>query len=651
MDARRRTWFDERGLVVAGAGAAEGPRRVPFVAGAMHYWRVAPERWPACLAALHGLGLTLVDTPVPWAVHEPAPGARDWRGGRDLGRFLDAAGAAGLAVVLRVGPRVGAEVAGEGVPAHVLADPACQARTAHGTPVWLPLPPRAFPVPSYASAAFHARVAAWFEALAEVVAPRLAPDGPVVALVVDGGGPGFHRLGAFDHDYHPDAVAAWRDATGEEGEPPRRWEPSAPARGLGWLRAKDQLAARALGQFAGALEAAGLGGVARCHELPPGPYALADARRLQAALGGPVGLASSPTRAGLTEARRRACALFGDAAPLPLALAAGVGAPAWYPPLDEADDPTRERDHVLHLLAGGVRGLSLCMAVERERFAGAAIDREGRVEPHAAWIRTLTAALAEVDWPALRRPARVALIAPRADARAGLATSALDPVAPALAAALGLGPAGLAELGEDPGAREAARWQAALQRALELAGVPYALVDEAAGEDELARYHAVVAPTGDRVDRGLWRRLRALAEHRRAVVVIGPGTPSRDELDQPLADAAPRRMGRIRAGSLDDLPGLAQDLAGLAGEPPAAWLIERPDEVLATPFADAAGKVRAVIVTSDAPRPVRAVLLVVPGCTLRDPFGGERPVVEGARATLALPARGARLLLVDEPAR
>ena len=34
-------------------------------------------------------------------------------------------------------------------------------------------------------------------------------------------------------------------------------------------------------------------------------------------------------------------------------------------------------------------------------------------------------------------------------------------------------------------------------------------------------------------------------EHKRAVVVIGPGTPVRDELDQPLAtDPPPKRVGR-----------------------------------------------------------------------------------------------------------
>ncbi|MCW5801336.1 MAG: beta-galactosidase [Deltaproteobacteria bacterium] len=86
MEARRRTWFDERGLVVAAAG---GDRPLPFYAGAMHYWRVDPAQWSRCLAQLHRLGLTIVETYVPWRVHEPERGAYAWSGRADLARFLD----------------------------------------------------------------------------------------------------------------------------------------------------------------------------------------------------------------------------------------------------------------------------------------------------------------------------------------------------------------------------------------------------------------------------------------------------------------------------------------------------------------------------------------------------------------------------------
>jgi beta-galactosidase len=647
VEARRRTWFDDRGLRIAGATAADAARHLPFYAGAMHYWRVDPAQWAGCLRAVHDLGLTIVETYVPWRVHEPSAGRHDWSGPRDLGRFLDLARAAGLAVVLRPGPHVNAELTSFGMPDHVLAEPAVQARTAHGTPAWLPVPPRAFPLPSYASAAFHGHVARWYAAVAEVVRPHLAPDGAVVAIGVDNEAQLFFRNGAYDLDYHPDAVQWWREATGVDDDPPRHWDPKDAARCVAWVRFKDQYLARALGAFAAVLDDVGLGEVARFHNLPPGPVGLNDLRRLQHAIGGPVGIDAYTPRAGFAELRRRAAAALGDAAPLPLALEVGVGFFPWFPPLALDDDPLRERDHLLTLLAGGVRGFNLFMAVERDRYYGAAIDRHGKPEPHARWIKPLTAVLAELDWPSLRRPTPLALIAPRADARFGAASCVLDPITPALVEALGLGPAGAAELGDDPGAITARRWQGAIQRALELAGVPYVILDEAAPEDELARYRAIIAPTGDRVDRGLWHRLRATAEHRRAVVVIGPTTPHHDELGQPLADEPPRRMGRIRAGSLDDLPGLAGDLAALAGDPPDAWLIERPDDVLATPFHDPAGVVRAVILTSDVPRPVNAVLLVERGRKLRDPFTPEPLRVDGDRATIALPARGVRLLVIE----
>jgi beta-galactosidase len=657
VEARRRTWFDDRGLVVDRPG--EPARRLPFHAGAMHYWRVDPKRWAACLAQIHALGLTIVETYVPWRVHEPSPRKRSWRGAHDLARFLELAHAAGLAVVLRPGPHASAELTCFGMPDHVVADPDVQARTARGTPAWMPSPPRAWPVPSYASEAFLARVRAWYAAVAEVVAPRLAPDGPVVAIGVDNEAQALFRLGAYDLDYHPDAIRWWHEDAGEALEPPRAWDPAQATRCARWVRFKDRYVARALGTLAGLLDEVGLGGVARFHNLPPGHHGLYDVRGVQAAIGGPVGIDAYSPRAELRELRRRAAALAGNASPIPIAFEVGVGFFPWRPPLDDGGDRDRERDHLLTLLAAGIRGFNLVMAVERDRHYGAAIDASGALAPHAAWIRPLVDALAEVEWPALRRRPAIALIDARADARFGIASSVIDPVTPVLAEALGLGPGGAAELGADPGAIAARRWQTALAGALELAQVPYAIVGEAATEDELARYRAIVLPTGERVDRGLWGRVRAVVEARRSILVIGPGTPVRDELDQPLDEPPPRRIGRLRAGSLDDVPGLAADLAGIAaagaptgafarGDAPDAWQIERPDEVRAMAYADGGGAVRVVFVVSDAQKPVSAVLLAGTGARqLRDPFTAERIRVGGGRATIALPPRGVRMLVVE----
>ena len=657
MEARRRTWFDAHGLTIAspspkGEGAGFTPatgvdRPLPFYAGAMHYWRVDPKRWAACLRTMHDQGLTIVETYVPWRVHETADGVLDWSGPKDLGAFLTAARTAGLSVVLRPGPHVNAELTSFGIPDHVLADPACLARTAHGTPAFMPTPPRAWPIPSYASTAFHRRVHAWYAAVAAVAVPHLAPEGPVVAIGVDNEAQMFFRLGAYDLDYHPDALAWWRDASGIEGAPPRAWDPADAARCVSWVKFKDQYIARALGDFAKALDTVGFAGIARFHNLPPGHHGLYDLRRIQHAIGGPVGIDAYTPRADFRDLRRRATALVGNAHPVPLALEVGVGFFPWFPPLDPGNDPTRERDHLLSLLATGVRGFNLFMAVERDRYYGAAITKDGALESHARWIKPLLAALAEIDWPRLRRLAPIALVDSKADARFGAATCVADPMTPVLSEVLGMGSAGAAELGTDPGAIIARRWQTAIASALELAQVPYAIVDDAATEDELAHYRAVIVPTTNRVDRGLWQRIVALAEHKRAIVVLGPTTPTRDELDQPLLDPPPRRAGKIRDGSIDDLPGLAEDLSSLAGDLPDAWQIERPDDVRAFAHADAQGATKVVFVVSDAPKQVTATLLTdAATAMLRDPFTNEQLRVVAGKVSIAIPARGVRMLLI-----
>ncbi len=639
MEARQRTRFDERGLIVIGPS---GERRLPFYAGAMHYWRVDPTRWAACLKAIHALGLTCVETYVPWRVHEPAPGQYDWSGANDLAKFLELARAAGLSVVLRPGPHINAELTAFGFPDHLLADPAIQARTAHGTPAWLPSPPRAWPLPSYASAAFHAKVKAWFAEVARIAAPHLAPEGPVVALGVDNEAQMFFRLGPYDLDYHPEAVTWWHEASGIEGTPPRAWDPADVGRCISWVRFKEQYLSRALGMFAHALDDVGFRGIARFHNLPPGPLGLSDLRGAQHAIHGPVGLDAYTPRAEFRELRRRAIQVATVASPVPIAFEVGVGFFPWFPPLDAGDDPQRERDHLLTLLSGGMRGFNLYMAVERDRWFGAAITKDGVAEPHAKWIPQLTSTLADIDWPSLRRTVPIALVDTRADARFGLATNAVDPMTPVLAEVLGLGHAGAAELGTDAAALAARRWHAAICAALELAQVPYAIIDEAATEDELARFRAVIVPTTTRLDRGLAIRLRALAEHKRAVVVIGPGTPVHDELDQPYVEPLPRRIGKIREGSLDDIPGLAEDLSALAGELPETWQVERPDTVRCFAYADAAGTARAIFLVNDG-KPATAVLLADERSALRDPFTGETFHVTSGK--VSVPVAGVRLLV------
>lgn len=601
MEAHRRTWFDERGLAVGPAGA----RVIPFYAGTLHYWRVPPAKWATYLRGLHASGFTLVETSVPWRVHEPEAGEALWSGDNDLARFLETARAAGLSVVLRVGPSIDSTLTSFGMPDWVLAESECQAKTVHGTPAWMPLPPRPFPIPSYASKQFRARVRKWYAAIAKVVKPYL--EDPVVAIGIDHEAQHFFRTGAFDLDYHPDALEWWREHSGLEA-PPREWSEANAAPCALWLKHQDEYTARALGDFSKMLDEVGFAGIACFHNVAP--VGFTDVRAIESRIGGPVALDSYCAKTDLAALRRRAST--------GLALGRPLGFIPWLPPIERS-----ERDELLSLLAAGCRGFT--------------------VDHDASWQKMLIAALVEVDWPSLRREKLIALVDVRADARFGILTNLIDPVTPALAEALHLGPGGAAELGTDEAAIAARKWQTAIARALEVAQIPYAIVDEATPEAELAQYRAVIAPTpGHRIDRGLFSRLRYLAEHKKSIVVIGPSTPTRDELDQPLGEPMPKRVGKLKEGSLEDLVGLGEDLAGLAGEIGDAWLVERPDSVRTYAYGN-----RVVFVVSDAERATTAVILAGEGATsLRDPFG-DRLRVDGGRVTVPMLPRSVRMLVVD----
>ncbi|GLF98536.1 glycoside hydrolase family 35 protein [Streptomyces yaizuensis] len=95
-------------------------RPVRLLSGALHYFRVHEEQWGHRLAMLRAMGLNCVETYVPWNLHEPSPGTYADPGA--LGRFLDAARAAGLWAIVRPGPYICAEWENGGLP-HWLTGP------------------------------------------------------------------------------------------------------------------------------------------------------------------------------------------------------------------------------------------------------------------------------------------------------------------------------------------------------------------------------------------------------------------------------------------------------------------------------------------------------------------------------------------------
>lgn len=106
--------LDSRSLLFNG-------RRWTPVMGEFHYARYPAADWAAELAKLQAGGVDVVATYVFWIHHEETEGTWDWTGDRDLRGFVTAAAAAGLRVIVRLGPWCHGEVRHGGLPDWIVA--------------------------------------------------------------------------------------------------------------------------------------------------------------------------------------------------------------------------------------------------------------------------------------------------------------------------------------------------------------------------------------------------------------------------------------------------------------------------------------------------------------------------------------------------
>ncbi len=546
--ARARTKQSERPRLAARTLVLSG-KHVPLLSGAMHYFRHKPSDWRPALESVKALGLAMVETYVPWGVHETSDGTCDF-GQRDpqkdLGAFLDLAHSLGLYVFLRPGPHINAELTYFGLPARIIYDAACQARSPRGNPLPFVAPPKMFPIPSTASERFLHETARWFGAVAEVVRPRMWPEGPVVLLQVDNEGAFYFRDAPYDQDYHPDAVAKYEAflrarytaletlnaaydasfAEWSEVAPPQHFEGATHAalrQQLDHMEFHEEVLAGALSRMRAALEAHGLGELPTVHNLPMGeaglPISLARIDR-----GVDVaGLDYYHRRSDLRVVKRRTLRMAGSVR-FPYAPEMGVGAPMWFAPRSDNDSLLT----TLCACAYGIRGINLYMAVDRDRWYGAPIGEDGQPRAHAVQWTRLLSALARVAFHELKRRVEVAIQLPKEYARLTRATHTLGALSPMLLDLAGAG-AGAASLQDALGFAapiqlEWTRFVDRFARALDQAGVPYVYVESDAEPERLAGLRLLITPTFEYADYARWQRIRDFAAAG-GTVIYGPRTP------------------------------------------------------------------------------------------------------------------------------
>lgn len=631
----RRVWLVPGGLRV-------GDETVPLLAGSVHYWRLERRDWRACLEATKALGVRLIDVYVPWGVHEVAPGRLELGETdpqRDVAAFLRLIHELGLYALVRPGPHINAELTYFGVPERIVWDPSCQARSPLGNPVMLPMLPVAFPVPSYASEAFLDEVTRYFQALAPVLAPLRWPDGPIVLVQIDNEGALYFRDGAYDQDYHPDAVALYRAfvrdryqsldalraaygkaapaaAEGEPDEalrfatlePPKRFDATCVedlARHLDWAEFHEHLLGTALERYAKALAHAGLSGLPTTHNLPMGqettPLNAARVTRAVDLAGLDYYYAAGPRSRAIIARRTTELAVRTEARGVPaFGCEMGAGYPPFFPPLDERDNAFT----VLTALAYGLRGFNVYMAVERDRWIGAPIDRHGRSRPFATFWRTLSAALERTHFHELARRVPVRLLTPRSERRLARVMHAFGPLTGALFSVLGAGARERcieAELGLGyPLAIEADRFVTAFEQGLEARGVPFAHIGGEDRDVSLAGASWLVCATSGGLEPELAASLTKAA-NAGAVVTLGPRMPAFDGAFRPLAAPFSPEALRPRPSSIpsfvhDDPASVDDAVARAIAELELPTFACDPDGVFATVHEDRQGEARVLFV-------------------------------------------------------
>jgi beta-galactosidase len=536
-------------------------REVPVYSGTVHYWRLERALWPEILDQVQALGFGMVETYIPWAIHETAPGHYDWGqqdDRKDVEAFMRLCEERGLWLMVRPGPLINAELTDFGFPEWVLLDPAVQAHTAVGSlhldAAWGLHPPRPFPVPSYASEAFYRYAGGWYDAVCPIIARHLAPRGCVVAVQSDNETCYLFHAQTYATDYSPDSLALYRAFLAERHgsigelnaaygerypdfaavEPPR--ECAVERHGdlpwhLDWAAYKEYQITWSVARFARMLRERGIIDVPIFHDVAFQQRSPLDVASMEAEPNIDwVGINLYRNKEDYHSVVQQMRYLAGTTR-LPFVPEFGCGIWSHYP---LTPTPDEQELIMLGALMHGLKAFNLYMLVERERWQGSPITRHGALRPeYADFYRRLTAFLQRYQFWCFER-AQPALVLRNYDlGRHAAMTSALGY---AHADLYGL-PRELFEADVEldlrwDAATEADEhrgdtWFGTLTRALREQSIDYDLTDTHIGAARLARYPLVFLQSTDFMDIADQRKILACVEAG-GQIVVGPGLPYTD---------------------------------------------------------------------------------------------------------------------------
>lgn len=558
-------------------GLAVNGQEVPVYSGTIHYWRLERDRWDYILDQAKALGFSMIETYIPWGVHETAPGQYDWGQidpRKDLAAFMRLCHERGIWLIARPGPLINAELTDFGFPQWILDDPAMQARTALDT-MHMSLaaglhPPHQFPVPSYTSPEYLAAVGVWFDHMCQVIVPQLAPHGPIVAVQSDNETCYMFHEQAYATDYSPSSLALYQAMLAEqygaieelnqayatnyahfsEVVAPRDADiasrPDLIAH-LDWVRYKEVHVNWIVATMADMLRERGVVDVPLFHDVAFQYRTPLDINAMEA--NGHVdwvGINYYRQPQGFDGAITLVRYMSGTTR-LPFIPEFGSG--LW---IHHALTPRPEEAEFVTLAAlmYGIKAFNFYMLVERDRWLACPITRHGDYRPeYAQFFERLMGFLQQQQWWYFQRKPEVLVLMSYDLGRYWAATSTLHyghvdllGLPPALnRVELDLGFSSDLEVESDDFHPQS--WYGSLRSTLDANHIDYDLSDSHLRSPRIAEYKLVFAQSVDWMSRADQQRLLQAAETG-ATIWLGPTLPTLDEYFQPCTILADQLAGK-----------------------------------------------------------------------------------------------------------
>lgn len=601
---------------VVSGGLKVGERFVPVISGAVHYWRHERELWKPILRKVKGMGFEMVETYIPWSVHETARSEFDFGDSdpsKDIDAYLALCKEMDLLVMVRPGPHINSELTYFGYPERVLADPKCQSVSATGTPIFIPTPPRMFPAPSYASEKFFKEVEVWYDAICPILEKHLFPQGNLVAIQVDNEMSLFFHDHPFDYDYSPGSAKLYckflENTHGEvehlnevygtkyssfsQVPMPRKFEAKSKSGlpyYLDWACFKEYYIISSLKRLALMLKEKGIRGIPVFHNYPTGdpasPFNMVETERsidIQ-------GIDMYPTRREYVTIKH-GCLHASGASRLPFIPEFSSGCWPWFRPISLDD----QRFTTLAAWMHGIKAMNFYMLVERERWYGSPVTRDGRIrDDYYEFFKDFVSAIKQSGLSQLELAADIMLLHVRDYGRLQNLTSLFDPISPLILKTLGASAEHICR-------EDTFGFKAPIQiehdkvfncwlKGLTSSRYPFILGDTEMDVGTLSKCKVIIVPTFEFLGQRVQEKLAEYAREG-GVLIIGPTLPELDDRmrrSETLKEAMEEKIGglngmgdvysagkgrivsmmeecRADAEFLQKLVETVDDIAGLAG--------------------------------------------------------------------------------------